>query len=672
MRNRSLMLAAALVVTGCVTKTKLDPLEGVSSFVVTVNGVYQKGTKNLVPVATPCSTKYGGDDKVPADVRGTPDCRYQIPHGEVDVEVKLNALNTKGDAAPLDGTVSFKAVPGDLTSDYNYRYAYMQGGELTATTRASHLYGEVRVWAEDAPPPYVYDAGTEVPYTVQDGTRQRTYATGVSPVIYFEEPTLAKIQIPDGFDNRSSPFVGQFMTVGRNPEGSNDPGLIQSCPDLGPDGKAQPQDGQPVTMVVTGMDPGGFFVTDLTACRVKEQIYDGTTQRVRVSEPDGYLPGTFASLYVYNYSFPDGLDQGDLIWTLSGSVQEFTSTTQLTFPAWSIREKVRQLPTDQWNKYLDQVKPYEINHRTCGIDNQPAPFLTDSLCGHSKYNLKMESLESGLVKIRNVRFPETFANCDKNGDGTVPFYCEGKLPDGTWAWQDCDFNSTTPGPDAAEMQCNIDCVIGQGDWANKRCSEKSTYDGFGQFVVEMQPPGPASAGMDPTMPSKISEIVLSGTSQLSSLQFTGSADVSLFCEADARFKVGDDTVVATEADQPIKAGQQLNLKLGAADSRVAMIASGTPAAGSKCYVSWNPRAKINLVTRDAIPELHPDCSVDDPNGDVAQQCKYTLGATYDVVGHLRHLQPGRPRWAIIPRDADDVCCHPGPGLQCPKPLKACQ
>lgn len=662
-----LISALALSGFGCVTKIEVPYEERVSSFVVGVDGIYLPGTQTPLPVVTTCASKYGGEDKVPANVRGSADCRYQIPRGDVDIALTINALNQKGAAASLDGTVSFKAVPGDVIQDYAFRYAYMQGGELKATTRASHLYGEVRFWAEDAPPESLYSDGGAVPFTVQDPYRERTWATGTSPVVYFEEPTLAKIQMPDGFDNRSSPFVGQFMKVGENPESGHV--LLQSCADLGPDGKPQPQDGQPSTMVITGMDPGGFFVTDLTACRVKEQLTENGNTVVRVGEPDGYLPGTFGSMYVYNYSYPDGLDQGDLIWTVSGAVQEFTSTTQLTFPAWSVREKVRQLPVDQWNKYLDLVKPVEINHRLCGLDNQPAPFLTDSLCGHNKRNLKMESLESGLVRVTNVRFPEVFTNCDKNADGQVPFFCEGKLADGTWAWQDCDFTTDAPQADAEEMTCNINCVINGID--GKRCSERATYNGFGQFVVELTAPGPASQLLDPSMSSKISTFDLTSASQLSPLVFAPGADVSLYCDADARFKLGGDTVVATESDQPLRKGEWKNVKLGAADTRVAVIGSGTVPAGTKCTVSWNPRTRINLVTRDAIPELQPDCDPNNPNAQLAELCKNTLGATYDIVGHLRHLQPGRPRWAILPRDADDVCCHPGPGLSCPKPLKAC-
>ncbi len=161
-------------------------------------------------------------------------------------------------------------------------------------------------------------------------------------------------------------------------------------------------------------------------------------------------------MYVYNYSFPEGLYPGDLIWSLSGSVQEFAATTQLTFPAWIIRERVRWAPPGTWDKYLKQVPVPELNLRHCGLDNQVTPYVTDALCGYSYGNLKMESLESALVKLRRVRFPQVFKNCDANGNGTVPFFCPGASGG---AWTSCA--PDRPGdPDVPERQCNIDCTVG--------------------------------------------------------------------------------------------------------------------------------------------------------------------------------------------------------------------
>lgn len=706
-------LAAALLcvfVGGCISTTKLPGNEGVSSFVVSVVGVYlADGGKTPHAVVTACNTKY--ENNVPAEVRGTAECPYAIPRGEVDVELKMEALNTKGEKMPFNGTVTFRSVPGDLTADYPYRFGYMKDGALTFTTRVAHLYGEARFWVEDAPPETLYeDGGIPRPFLLadkDDQERVRTFSTGASPIVYFEEPTLAKVQLPDdkpplGFDNRSSPFVGQFLVIGRNPESGSV--TTQTCADLSPDGTRQPQDGQPAMLVVTGTDPTGFFVTDITGCRVREALVDSIGSKVRVPEPDGYLPGTYGSMFVYNYSYPEGLDPGDLIWTLSGAVQEFTSTTQLTFPAWSVREKVRLLPASEWNKYLDLVKPVELNQRMCGLDNQAAPFLTDPLCGHNRRNLKMESVESGLVKVRHVRFPDVFVNCDANADGTVPFFCEGTRPVepqvtceratdcafgltcdrntqvcAAWGFQDCDFEATEPAPDSAELQCNVDCVIGYGEYAGKRCAEAATYTGFGQYVVEMNPPGPADAGFDSSLPARFSEVTLTGSSQLFALPFapgvtlpaSGGVEVALWCESDARVKAGDASVTATAQDISVPARQRTFVQLTPTQTRLAVIGTGAVAAGAKCFAGYNPRLKINLITKDAVPDLNPNCDPDDSDAELAEQCKLTRAATYDVTGHLRQLQPGRPRWAILPRDQEDVCCHPGPGLSCPKPLKAC-
>ena len=118
-------------------------------------------------------------------------------------------------------------------------------------------------------------------------------------------------------------------------------------------------DGQPVAMVVTGLDCCGFFTTDLSACVLPEDNSDPNAT-FRVPEPSGVYPGRFASLYVYNYSHPDNLEEGDLLWSLSGSVQEFTGTTQVTFASWAVQDHVRLSPANEWNIYLGQETLYDM------------------------------------------------------------------------------------------------------------------------------------------------------------------------------------------------------------------------------------------------------------------------------------------------------------------------
>ncbi|MBI3184808.1 MAG: hypothetical protein HYZ28_21940 [Myxococcales bacterium] len=844
-------IALALLACGCYS-VKPPPGAELATFAVSAGGVYvpksAAGPRRLLEVVSRCASKFGGEALVPLTERGTIECPYGIPRGEVELEATATALGRGNEVlADFFGPVSFRAVPGDLTGDYDFRWSNARTGVANGVIKVAHLFGEVRVWAEDAPPQLAFasgqlsgtigevmriDAASAEIYRSEDelrvayffdqhlvfhlsvslkgvalsngvrislpgdaepnlpratvtrrvfgeedwdfprigkgelqlttganpvemltgsftltfaddpskpklsrrtaagtfngwnGTREhlpveperRTYATGLSPVLYFEEPTLAKVQIPDGFDNRSSPLVGQFLTIGKNPESGSV--LVQSCSD------DPANDGKPLLMVVTGTDPSGFFVTDLSACRQVEQTVDPATGStvVRVAEPQeacvaeaqgpkcavsrkscatsadclGYLPGTYGSMFIYNYSFPDGLDSGDLLFTLSGSVQEFTSTTQLTFPAWSIAEKVRMLPYDQWDKWLKLLKPVELNLRHCGLDSNPVPFVTDTLCGHNRRNLKMESLESALVVARRLKFPDVFHNCDKDGDSEVPFFCESKFtpsgcndacggttpycnPTGSrcqsaeWGWRDCSFGSTPPGEtETAETICNIECVNGQGQFDGRLCTERSTFVTYGQFIAEMAGPGPAEAGLDESIPSRMQQVPVGLASVTIPSGYAPLARVNVWCDAAVRMAAGDGNVVATASDTPIPKGTVTEVAFKGAQTHLAFIADGDPGPSARCVVAQKTHTRINIVTKDAVPELVPDCRTDDQNADRAAACQALRAATFDVTGHLRHLQPGRPRWVILPRDADDICCHPGPGLSCPRPIKPCQ
>lgn len=637
-------------------------------------------------VSTVCAQTYGGQEQVPEEVRGTKDCRYRIPHGGIELEVAVTARDYLGQEMPeLVKPVSFRVVPGDLVQGYEFRTALLSGGKIEAPIRAAHVYGEVRVWAEDGPPqPVTTEEGLVAP---PEEPASRSFATGLSESLWFEEPTIQAVQIPDMLDNRTSPFVGQFLTIGKSPEAGGP--IRHTCPD-------DPEnDGQASLLVVTGADPQGFFVTDVTACRTKELLVDQTGAEVRTPEPNGFYPGRFASMYIYNYSYPEGLFTGDALWSVSGSVQEFTSTTQMTFPAWNIAKKVHELPASEWDQYLSRVPIADLNLRLCGGDDATVTYLTDSLCGHNRRNLKLESLESGLVRVKNVRFPEKFVACDFNGDKSVPFYCESRscTPDDLgrtqWEWADCNFEAPAkcdpadPTSEACERQCNIDCTLAQGEHAGTRCSEKTTYEGFGQYVVELPGPGPTEAGLDMSLPKRVHSLKVSATSaNTSSLvpsmprnfdfqRFDPGTEVLVWCDAPVRVGFGDGSKVAGDTDTALAAKTLLSHIVTAAEPHVAIVANGDFAPTSTCSISANMRTRINLLSKDAIPDLDPDCSVDDADADRAEQCRFLRAASYDVVGHLRHLQPGRPRWAILPRDANDMCCHPGEGMACPRPLQAC-
>jgi hypothetical protein len=666
---RRLILLAAVATSGCYYVDPVGSSSGASapsSFRVEVRKVTPAGSTNPLDVLSSCVRRYGSQQAVPESERGTSNCRYAIARGQVELEVVVTALDKPGQQInTFEGPVSFRVVPGDMAegpteNPYQWRQVVLRGGQGTGRVRATNLYGEVRVWVQDEPPETIYipDGGMAPPPTQPDG---RSFAAGSSAPLFFEEPTLAKVQQPNDFDNRTSPYTGQFIAIGRAPEAGTGQVQVQSCAD-------DPQnDGKPVTMVVTGTDPSGFFVTDITACRVREET--GTGSNVRTPEPSGYLPGTYGSLFIYNFSFPEGLDQGDLLWTLAGSVQEFTSTTQFTFPSWTIREKVRLLPPEQWNKYLDLVPPVDLLLRHCGLDDQFDSFVTDTVCGHNRRNLKMESLESRLVKLRRVRMPQTFKSCDLDGDGAVPFFCETTV-DGEWVWSGCAFPAPPVDPEATERQCHIDCINGSGPL----CSERTAFRNFGQFVVELPGSGPREAGLDDSLPARWQTVPLGTSSARHGTAYSAGRTVNVWCEAAARMKAGSSSVVAGPGDTLVPARTRLSYDFKSGEQYLAFFAEGTPPANSRCHVGESPRTRINVMTRDAAPELEPDCRTegDDLDAERKRQCRLLREATYDIVGHLRHVQPARPRWLVMPRDADDLCCYPGPSNECPRPIKPCE
>ncbi|HEX8698096.1 MAG TPA: hypothetical protein VF815_04620, partial [Myxococcaceae bacterium] len=656
----------------------------VNSFKVEVRGLYSVSAnstnRSLLPVVNSCAERYGNQQEaVPAAERGTVNCRYAIPKGMVDIDLAITALDRRGETlSTFEGPVSFRVVPGDLTGLYGKRWTRLTNGEGTGTVRVHRLYGDVRVWVQDEPPQLDFTDGGVRPGTADGGPDdlppldgEGSYATGLATTLYFEEPTLSSMQEPDTFDSRGSPFAGQFLTVGRPPE-SGAP-LVQSCPpgyDPRDPTKKDPNDGKLVTMVVTGTDPGGFFVTDLTACRKRESTAPGSN--VRTPEPSGFLPGHYGSTYVYNYSFPEGLYPGDLLWSISGSVQDFAATTQLTFPSWVIRERVRELPPAEWEKYLSLVPVVELNGRHCGLDNVVNPYVTDALCGYSYGNMKMESMESSLVKLRRVRMPQVFRTCDANGNNTVPFFCPGQ---GGGAWTTC-FEDPPNDPDVPERQCAINCTVGLGEYAGKICAERTQYTGFGQYVVEMAGPGPREAGLDDSLDRRTQVINVSlvesrATTTALTTGINGPSQVRVWCDTPVRVRFGPANVRATIDDAPLAAKVLLEHTMTGTEQHVAVLADGDVIGKGQCHVSINSRIRIAVVTRDAVPDLEVDCQENDPNAAKARQCRLLRAATYNITGHLRQVSAARPRWIVYPRDLEDVCCFPGPEGQCPSPLQQC-
>ena len=135
------LVPCVLLLVGCT----LDPApapNAMSSFKVTVVGVFERvgATRNPLSVVSQCVALYGSQAAVPFDVKGQPGCRYVIPRGEAEFDIKATAIGI--DNAPFrdfNGSVTFRVIPGDQPPNLRARWSAANFGEVEATVRAVNI-----------------------------------------------------------------------------------------------------------------------------------------------------------------------------------------------------------------------------------------------------------------------------------------------------------------------------------------------------------------------------------------------------------------------------------------------------------------------------------------------------------------------------------------------------
>jgi hypothetical protein len=187
------------------------------------------------------------------------------------VDVAIEAIGYDREVMEdFTATIALKATPAQLLST---PFVLVQDGRASATVTMTRGFGQVRVWATD------------------EGTDETpgSYATGVSPTIWFDYPTIAQVQASDS--TVESPMEHTYAHMRGWDEAH-----------------ADPRD-----MRVTAVTNDGFYVTDL-------------------NEP----PGSYNSMFAFTFSRPEGVHEGMRLRRLSGIVEEFLGFTELGFPDWDI------------------------------------------------------------------------------------------------------------------------------------------------------------------------------------------------------------------------------------------------------------------------------------------------------------------------------------------------
>jgi hypothetical protein len=188
--------------------------------------------------------------------------------------LSLTTLDVDGQAYPFDGTLKVRARPGQIDGDATIT---VTGGAWSGDIPVKNGFGPTRVW-----------------FTDEDETDGRTpgWSAGISPVIWWEQPTIAEFQFTD--DTETNQLEGEYVEV-------------------------RVDDRQ---VVVTAIDAAGFWVTDLL---------DGT--------------GTFNSLYIYTFQKPaDEIVEGAQLVLLNGGDQEYLASTQFSWPTYEVGESTLAVP----------------------------------------------------------------------------------------------------------------------------------------------------------------------------------------------------------------------------------------------------------------------------------------------------------------------------------------
>lgn len=431
---------------------------------------------------------------VDPSVAGSPEAPIPVPLGDYELRLEAQALGTDGRPFPWNGVARVKVTPGRTPSvrtdcppersfdacaipDALDRIRFVDGVAKDVAVRISGVHSETAVWIVD-------DLG--------GGTSSG--AVGLAPLFHFEAPTLAAINaIPPGKDTMTSWFIesgtrGDFVRMERE-------GFVFATREK-PEDACTLADPGPTRrdLIVTAVTAQGFYVTDLS------------------EPPNPSHPGNFGHLYVFNFSFPEGLQPGDRIYMLEGSIQEFGGHSQISFPVYRTsycnlvegddEASVARVRAEQRALELEALAALEasapvIDSSVCGTG------IGALSCGHAAQNRDIESLESAVVVVPEVKTPEMWVRCDFDGDGDVV------NPNQVGSTYACNFGNEEnpeclclaacltsgvfPPPDSPLEASHADKAF---DATGKVCSERTAYDAYGQYVVrivEKGVPGPRIA-----------------------------------------------------------------------------------------------------------------------------------------------------------------------------------
>lgn len=306
------------------------------------------------------------------------------------IYLDIAPVGTQGKEIQLleDRWVHFQMVPGSIPPPY--RNVLLKKGKgsqiktyIAQAVRESHLwvedlgtgiadgnYGACANGLDDDQDGLIDLADPDCEDRLDPKEAPASYATGLSPTLFFESPRIWNIQYTDQI--ASSPLAGQDITVDRG------------------------------SLVITNVTGSGFFVTDVD------------DQQETTSEG---APGFFNSFFIYTFSTPVGVYYGDNLCAFSGGVVEYQGNTQMTFPSFEVYDPETGCRTrDDVDGSVKVPDPVDVTDLLVAEDPESKDYRDQLMANGAA----LEPFESSLIQLTDVKLSTRYLSCDADEDGEYP------------------------------------------------------------------------------------------------------------------------------------------------------------------------------------------------------------------------------------------------------------
>ncbi len=253
-------------------------------FLVALTGLLASGCRTTVePLTGPKSIQVTFNEAA-ADPLGSDEEPLAFSHDTTGFTIDVAVLGYDDQVmSDLDGELAIQVKPGKVELPHPATLQVTAGVATGVYVEVKKAYGRTRIWVSDSE------------------REDASWATGVSPVIRFEDPTVAQSQLPTGED--LSALVDNHVQI-----------------------RAEGRE-----LIVTHVSSDGFYVSDLTE-----------------------FPEDYGHTFAFSFSRPRDLVAGDKLSSLDGNVDEYLAFTELSFPSWLVESSGNDLP-EPINLTADQI-----------------------------------------------------------------------------------------------------------------------------------------------------------------------------------------------------------------------------------------------------------------------------------------------------------------------------